>query len=116
MKINVDRYLGAVTRSVASLERDGKPARAVTLTRAYETTVQDLWDAVTNEERLPRWFLPIRGEFRVGGRYQLEGNAGGEILACEAPTHLAVTWEYDGYELGRRAHIEGGGRRRAADA
>jgi uncharacterized protein YndB with AHSA1/START domain len=96
MKINVERYLGAVTRSVASLERDGQPALAVTLSRPYETTVEDLWDAVTNAERIPRWFLPVRGEFRVGGRYQLEGNAGGEILACEAPTRLSVTWEYGG--------------------
>ena len=25
----------------------------------------------------PRWFLPISGELRLGGRYQLTGNAGG---------------------------------------
>jgi hypothetical protein len=30
----------------------------------------------------------------LGGRYQLEGNAGGEIAACEPPHHLAVTWEF----------------------
>jgi uncharacterized protein YndB with AHSA1/START domain len=96
MEIDVDHYLGAVTRSVASVERDGKPAWVVTLTRTYETTVQDLWEAVTNEERLPRWFLPVRGELRVGGRYQLEGNAGGEILVCDPPRHLGVTWEFGG--------------------
>jgi uncharacterized protein YndB with AHSA1/START domain len=97
MDINdVRGYLGAAERTVSSLERDGKPARAVTLARSYKTTVEDVWDAVTNDERLPRWFLPISGDLKLGGRYQLEGNAGGLIKACERPTYLAVTWEFGG--------------------
>ena len=51
-------------------------------------------DAVTNGERIPRWFLPVSGEFELGGRYQLEGNAGGVITACERRSHFAVTWEF----------------------
>jgi hypothetical protein len=27
-------------------------------------------------------FLPISADYRVGGRFQFEGNAGGEILVC----------------------------------
>ena len=38
--------------------------------------------------------MPISGDYRVGGRYQLEGNAGGEILACDRPNSLRVTWAY----------------------
>ena len=76
------------------LERDGQAASAVTLARSYATTVADLWDAVTNGERIPRWFLPISGKLRLGGRYQLEGNAGGEITACEPLSHFALTWEF----------------------
>ena len=83
---DVRDYLGAVERTVSSLERDGKPARAVTVARSYNTTVEDVWDAVTNGERIPRWFLPISGELKLGGRYQLEGNAGGTITACEPPS------------------------------
>ena len=30
----------------------------------------------------------------VGGRYQLEGNAGGEVVACEPPHRFRVTWVY----------------------
>jgi uncharacterized protein YndB with AHSA1/START domain len=93
---DVREYLGAVERTVSSLERDGKPARAVAVARSYKTTVEDVWDAVTNSERIPRWFLPISGEFKLGGRYQLEGNAGGVITACEQPSYLAVTWEFGG--------------------
>ena len=76
------------------MERDGRPARAVTLSRGYATSVEDLWDAVTNPERIPRWFLPVSGELEPGGRYQLEGNAGGLITACEPRSHLALTWEF----------------------
>ena len=86
----------SIERTVSLLERDGQAASAVTLARSFRTTVDDLWDAVTNGERIPRWFLPISGEFRLGGRYQLEGNAGGEITACEPLAHFAVTWEFGG--------------------
>lgn len=94
MNFDVPGHLGAVERSVSSLERDGQPARAVILSRSFATTLEDLWDAVTNGERIPRWFLPISGELELGGRYQFEGNAGGVITACEPPSRVRVTWEF----------------------
>ena len=96
MHFDVERNLGAAERSVSSLQRDGRPARAVILSRGYPTTVEDLWDAVTNGERIPRWFVPVSGELEPGGRYQLEGNAGGAITACEPLSRFAVTWEFGG--------------------
>ena len=96
MDFDVEGHLGAVERAVRSLERDGRAARAVTLSRRYAATVEELWDAVTNGERIPKWFLPVSGDLREGGRYQLEGNAGGVITACERPSRLALTWEYGG--------------------
>jgi uncharacterized protein YndB with AHSA1/START domain len=75
---------------------NGRPATVIVATRTYDTTIDDVWDALTNAERIPRWFLPISGDLRLGGRYQLEGNAGGEIHRCEPPRHLAITWEYGG--------------------
>ena len=86
----------SIERTVSLLERDGQAASAITLARSFATTGADLWDAVTNGERIPRWFLPISGELRLGGRYQLEGNAGGVITACEPQAHFAVTWEFGG--------------------
>src|SRR6186997_2517574 len=75
MEIDVARVLGLVARSVRNFEKDGKAASAVTLTRLYETSVDDLWDAVTSKQRIPRWFLPVEGDLQLGGRYQLKGNA-----------------------------------------
>ena len=96
MKFDVEGHLGAVERSVSAPEREGRPARAVTLSRSFATTIEDLWDAATSGERIPRWFLPISGDLEPGGRFQLEGNAGGSITACEPPSHFALTWEFGG--------------------
>lgn len=96
MTFDVDHHLGAVTRSVAAVERDGHPGRAVTLTRSYDTTPDDLWEALTSPERLPRWFAPVDGDFRPGGRFQITGNASGTVTACEPPSRLALTWEFGG--------------------
>lgn len=86
----------AVRRSVRAGERDGQPTRAVVASQEYPSGIDEVWDAVTNPERLPRWFLPVTGELTVGGRYQFEGNAGGEVLACEKPERASLTWEFGG--------------------
>ena len=96
MEIDIAGVLGLVTRSVRSFEKDGRLASTVTLTRLYDTDVDDLWEALTSAERIPRWFLPVEGELKLGGRYQLKGNAGGTITACTPPTHFASTWEFGG--------------------
>ena len=61
MNFNVEENLSAVDRSVSSLERDGLPAHAVILSRGYPISLEDLWDAATNADRIPHWFLPISG-------------------------------------------------------
>jgi uncharacterized protein YndB with AHSA1/START domain len=84
---------GLVAREVRTGSRDGAPTRIAVARRTYSTDQADLWDAVTNAERIPRWFLPISGDLELGGRYQLEGNAGGVVERCEEPESFAVTWE-----------------------
>ncbi len=97
--------VGAVRREVVSTTHDGKPARMVVVERTYEATIEDVWDALTNAERMPRWFLPVSGDLKLGGRYQLEGNAGGTITACDPPGHLAVTWEFGGEVTWVEVHL-----------
>jgi uncharacterized protein YndB with AHSA1/START domain len=87
---------GAEFRRVENREHLGKPALVAVAIRTYDTTVEDLWDAITTPERLVRWFLPVEGELKVGGRYQLKGNAGGTITRCERPEALDLTWEMMG--------------------
>jgi uncharacterized protein YndB with AHSA1/START domain len=87
---------GLVTREVRSGSRDGAPTRIAVARRTYPTAQDDLWDALTNPERIPRWFLPVSGDLKVGGRYQLQGNAGGTVERCQRPDAFAVTWEFGG--------------------
>src|SRR5258708_14355359 len=96
MQVDVVTFVGAVVREVENREHEGRPVRAVVASRDYDTDVDDLWDALTSAERIPRWFLPVSGDLRLGGHYQFEGNAGGTIAACEPPRRLAVTWEFGG--------------------
>ena len=96
MDLNVQEQLSAVTRTVTYTKRDDRPASVVTLSRSYLTSLEDLWNAGTSAERIPRWFMPVSGDLRLGGRYQLEGNAGGTIVTCEPPSLVAVTWEFAG--------------------
>jgi uncharacterized protein YndB with AHSA1/START domain len=85
---------GLVTREIRSGSRDGAPTKIAVARRTYPTDQADLWDALTNVERIPRWFLPVSGDLQVGGRYQTEGNAGGLVESCKEPESFAVTWEF----------------------
>jgi uncharacterized protein YndB with AHSA1/START domain len=89
--IDDDAQIASVTRQVSP---GGEETRTVTLVQTYASDVADVWDACTNAERIPRWFLPVTGDLRLGGRYQLEGNAGGVIEECEPPTRFRATWEF----------------------
>lgn len=58
---------------------------AVTISRRCPAVVGDVCNAVTDPERLRRWFAPVTGDLRVGGSFQVEGNAGGEVQAGMGP-------------------------------
>ncbi len=96
MHIDIAAAIGATAREVRELTHEGQRAAAIVASRDYPTGVEDLWDAVTSKERLARWFSPVTGDLRQGGRFQVENNAGGEISVCEPPRRLALTWEFSG--------------------
>lgn len=96
MSFDLPSQLGLVSRVVHTRNEDGEVRKVVVASRAYPTDPDDLWDAITSPERLPRWFMPVSGDLELGGRYQLQGNAGGTITACDPPRHLALTWEFGG--------------------
>lgn len=98
--VDVQTQIGAVTRTLREVELDGHPAVAPSLAQTYPSPVDDVWEAMTSPDRIARWFLPVTGDFQAGGRYQLEGAAGGEVLECAPPENgtarYLVTWEMMG--------------------
>jgi uncharacterized protein YndB with AHSA1/START domain len=84
--------LATVHRQVERENSDGDEIVRVTMRREYSTDAADLWSALTEPDRIARWFMPISGDLREGGSFQLEGNANGEILTCESPSLLRTTF------------------------
>ncbi len=86
--IDILEHINAVQREVS---RTGETV-TVRMRRSYNAEPEELWDALTDPERMRRWFWPVSGDFKVGGTFQLEHNAGGEILECEPPKRFKVTF------------------------
>ncbi len=62
----------------------------------YDTDIDDLWQAITDPQRLSRWYGEVTGDLRSGGEFQeyipgAELTSVGRIVACEPPTRLLVT-------------------------
>jgi uncharacterized protein YndB with AHSA1/START domain len=86
--IDMLEHINAVQREVS---RTGETVTVV-MRRSYRAEPEELWDALTDPERMRRWFMPVTGELKIGGTFQLQGNAGGEILECEPPKRFKVTF------------------------
>jgi len=62
----------------------------------YATVIEDMWSAITDPQRLVRWYGKVEGDFRVGGEFteyvsgsQNEGR--GRIEVCDPPRKLRVS-------------------------
>jgi uncharacterized protein YndB with AHSA1/START domain len=96
--MNTDMWngLGEADRSLRTDVREGSEVRVLEVEKSYDAARTEVWRALTTRERIARWLAPVSGDLALGGRYQLEGNAGGTVLRCAEPDLLEVTWEYDG--------------------
>ncbi len=61
----------------------------------FDTDIDDVWSALTEPERLARWYGEIEGELRVGGAFRARLHASGwegtgRVEACEPPRRLLV--------------------------
>jgi hypothetical protein len=59
--IDVTQQINAVRRTVGKRVLEAGEARTVTISQTYDATVEDVWDACTDAERIARWFLPVSG-------------------------------------------------------
>ena len=87
---------GAESRSVRLSTRGELPVRIVAVGKTFSADQKSLWRSVSESEQIAKWFSPVSGDLRVGGRYKIEGNASGEVLRCIVPELFEVTWEFAG--------------------
>ncbi|MEO3745045.1 SRPBCC family protein [Plantactinospora sp. B5E13] len=90
--IDIVSQINATHREIGNQPLTTGEGRSLRLRRVYDAAIEDVWSACTDPERLGRWLGQVEGDLRVGGTFQLKDNAGGEILRCEEPHLLKVTW------------------------
>jgi uncharacterized protein YndB with AHSA1/START domain len=71
-------------------------AGVVRIEDRYDTDIDDLWSAVTDPDRLARWYGEVEGDLRLGGMFRVYLEAAdlegiGRVDACDPPRLLRVT-------------------------
>lgn len=82
------------SRILGSL-RSANGAGVVRIEDRYDTSVDDLWEALTDPDRLARWYGQVEGDLRPGGQFRTYIAADdiesiGHIEACEPPQRLLL--------------------------
>jgi uncharacterized protein YndB with AHSA1/START domain len=90
--IDIMSQIDAIDREVSRRQGVDGEEVAVLIRRSYDAPSADVWNALTDPERVRRWFYPLSGDLRAGGSFELEGHAGGEIVRCEPPRLLTLTF------------------------
>ena len=75
------------------LTADGKGI--VRMEDRYDTSIEDLWSALTDPQRLSRWVAEVSGDLRPGGDLRASFTSGwegaGRLDECEPPQRLLLT-------------------------
>lgn len=85
-----------IQRDVRATSKEGKSFRSVTLSCDLKTAIDPLWEAISHKDSLEKWFQPVTGELKLGGRFQIQDNAAGSVLSCQSGESYSVTWEFAG--------------------
>src|SRR5215469_3160482 len=83
------------TRILGSL-RSADGAGVVRIEDRYDADIDDLWSAITDPQRLARWYGQVEGDLRAGGEFRLyiesdEIEAMCRVEECQPPRRLLVT-------------------------
>jgi uncharacterized protein YndB with AHSA1/START domain len=82
-------------RRILGSLRSAEGAGLVRIEDRFDTDVDDLWSAITDPERLVRWYGQVEGDLRPGGAFRIyvasdDWEGSGRIEACERSRRLRV--------------------------
>jgi uncharacterized protein YndB with AHSA1/START domain len=81
----------SVLGSLHSVDGEG----VVRMEDRLDTGVDDLWEALTDPDRLAHWYGEVEGELSQGGEFRvritLAGERTGQVEACEPQQRLLLT-------------------------
>jgi uncharacterized protein YndB with AHSA1/START domain len=88
-------HTGQGTRILGHL-RSAEGAGVVRIEDRYDTTIDDLWEAVTHPDRLARWYGQVDGDLQPGGEFRTyiatnDIESSGRVEACEPPRRLLLS-------------------------
>ncbi|WP_052068120.1 SRPBCC family protein [Rhodococcoides fascians] len=86
--------LAAARRTVGAGSLPAGDAYTIEIRRRYDAGIDDVWSALTDPDRVARWLAAVSGDLRLGGKFALGSGEHGEILACDAPHLVKVTWMF----------------------
>jgi uncharacterized protein YndB with AHSA1/START domain len=101
------------TRLIGSFRTSGETAVA-RLEDVYATTIDDLWEAITDPARLANWVATVDGDLHQGGAIAATFTTGfegtGRIATCDPPHRLLVSMvgeDEPATEIETRLSVEG---------
>jgi uncharacterized protein YndB with AHSA1/START domain/uncharacterized damage-inducible protein DinB len=85
----------AGTRILGSVRSEGGEG-VVRMQDRVDSSIEEVWSALTEPSRLARWYGEVEGDLRIGGEYRARLHASGwegtgRVEACEPPRRLLVT-------------------------
>ncbi len=83
-------------RRILGSLRAADGAGVVRIEDRYDTGIDDLWAAITDPDRLARWYGRVEGDLRPGGEFRLHVesagiDAVGRVEECDPPRRLRMT-------------------------
>lgn len=86
---------------LGTLRRSGDRS-SVSFDRVYQTTADDLWEAVTDPDRLERWMARVTGDLREGGTFTIHfddnDTAQCRIESCSPRERFVWIWPHESSE------------------
>lgn len=93
---DLDTILRRTERSLGRRQIQAGHALMVVMGRDIGHPVGEVWSALAEPAQLGEWMAVPEGDLRRGGAYSLPDGSHGEILRCDPPRLLTLSWNREG--------------------